>query len=351
MPSTDIYTINEPYFYIIKHIPTDKKYAGYKFRNANANTFMSENGYTTSSKEINRLIKETGLESFLVLDIIMEHEIVIPFGWNSVYSYETWFLIQNNCANSDEWINMHNNHNALCSPNNTKISEIRKHSCLIKYGVDNISKIPEIKDKKVQTSLKNFRVNHPNQSEKIKNKTKSTCLKKYNVECVFQSPEIKDKIKSTNLEKYGVEYISQSPEVKGKIKSTNLEKFGVENYGQLDFMREMSRDRLNHINSTIIKCDHCDEMGSIAHIQKYHNNYCPTITGKKRVMAYTHSNLVVCPHCGKIGKSRGMAGTHFDKCPTIRPKLAQITCPHCNKTGNDNGYFKSHHFDKCKTKP
>ena len=54
-------------------------------------------------------------------------------------------------------------------------------------------------------------------------------LEKYGVENSSQCPKIKNKKIRTNIEKYGVEYGFQNEEVKEKIKKTNLEKYGVEN--------------------------------------------------------------------------------------------------------------------------
>lgn len=75
----------QPYFYIIKHIPSNMLYAGYKKVNPNHKTFMSKDGYKTSSPKIHRLIDLDGLSSFEIVDIILEEEILIPFGWSSVY--------------------------------------------------------------------------------------------------------------------------------------------------------------------------------------------------------------------------------------------------------------------------
>ena len=49
---------------------------------------------------------------------------------------------------------------------------------------------------------------------------------KYGVDNVFQLNDIKEKIKKTNLDKYGYEYITQSKEIQNKIRNSNLVKYG-----------------------------------------------------------------------------------------------------------------------------
>lgn len=102
MTSKNIY---EPYFYIIKHKPSGKLYAGCKYaRNSNPKTFMTSLGYKTSQNTIKKLINEDGLESFEIVTILIEKECGCH-----VHEYETRFLIENNCAKNEEWINCHNN--------------------------------------------------------------------------------------------------------------------------------------------------------------------------------------------------------------------------------------------------
>ena len=54
-----------------------------------------------------------------------------------------------------------------------------KDTILNKYGVENISNSKIIKDKKIETCLKNFGVEYPQQSNKIFQKSKDTKLEKY----------------------------------------------------------------------------------------------------------------------------------------------------------------------------
>ena len=81
-----------------------------------------------------------------------------------------------------------------------------------KYGLDNVSQIPEIKNKKIKTSLINFGVEHPTQSEIIKNKTKETCIKKYGSDNPSKVKKFQQKRVQTIIDKYGVEHYSKTVE-------------------------------------------------------------------------------------------------------------------------------------------
>ena len=116
-----------------------------------------------------------------------------------------------------------------------------KKNNLEKYGVENVSQLQEIKERKKETCLKNYGVEFPAQSLEIQEKTKETNLEKYGVENVSQSPEIQEKIKETNLEKYGVENVSQIQEVKEKKKETCLRNNKVKFPFQSEEIREKSR--------------------------------------------------------------------------------------------------------------
>ena len=156
-----------PYFYIIKHKPSGKKYAGSRWqKNCHPSELLQKNGYTTSSEYVNLLIQNDGIESFEIVDII-ETE--------SAYEYETKFLIENDCAQSEQWINKHNNKFDI----ETMVpygSEEFKSIMIEKYDVDNCMKVPEFKYKQ-------------------KKSEKNTLKQKYNVQHNQQIPEVKNKIK------------------------------------------------------------------------------------------------------------------------------------------------------------
>ncbi len=286
-------------------------YAGCKFFRPNANKFMTPNGYKTSSKVIKNLIKLDGLESFRIIDIILHHEIVMPFGWNSVYAYETWFIRHHNCADSPIWLNICDN-SFYC--NVDKMNSSRTQSVLQKYGVTNVSQLEEIKAKKIETCVTNYGVSHHLKNKEIRQAIIETNNAIYGSDYATQNDVVKEKTKATTMHKYGVDNVSKSDEIKLKKQQTFIDRYGVTSSSYLPQTIEKSIATINHINSTIIKCEHCDVTGSISKINTFHNKYCPVITGQSRKIPYTKSKDVTCPYCGKTGKSRGMRAKHFEYC-------------------------------------
>ena len=69
-------------------------------------------------------------------------------------------------------------------------------------------------------------------------KARETCLKKYGVNNVSKSPEIIEKIKETNLERYGYDSTFKVPAIKEKIKLAVISKFGVDNVSQSELIKE-----------------------------------------------------------------------------------------------------------------
>ena len=93
-----------PYFYIIQHVNSGKYYAGSKYsKNSNPLKLLVEEGYTTSSKIVNKIIENEGLKSFVVRKIKTFNSQI------EAYEYETKFLQKVDAANNDSFINLHNN--------------------------------------------------------------------------------------------------------------------------------------------------------------------------------------------------------------------------------------------------
>lgn len=90
--------------------------------------------------------------------------------------------------------------------------EEAKKTCLKIYGVSNVSKCDEVKNKKIKTNLKNYGVENYTITFEFKEKTKSTCLKKYNVDNPSKCETFKEKRTQTIFKKYGVYHYSTSRE-------------------------------------------------------------------------------------------------------------------------------------------
>jgi len=181
---------------------------------------MQPNGYQTSSSTIQKIIEKEGLDAFVVVEIRTIDEV------GNVHDYETNFLVENNCAASEKWINFHNNTSISFG------SDEFKSIMLLKYGVETPSKLPEVKDKQRKTNLEKYGVEYQAQRPEVQSKCMDTNIKRYGCKYTFQSSEIHEKSRKTDMERYGVRHSAQSVKVKDKQRKTNLEKYGVEYQAQ-----------------------------------------------------------------------------------------------------------------------
>ena len=102
-----------------------------------------------------------------------------------------------------------------------RASETRKRNNLIKYGVENISQVESVRQKKSET-MKAKKVNWQQRQAK----RQDTILKKYGSKEAFykKSEEVREQ---HNMEKYGVKSTLSIPEVRKKIWMTSMEKYNT----------------------------------------------------------------------------------------------------------------------------
>jgi hypothetical protein len=221
-------------------------YAGSRYaKNCHPSEFMTINGYTTSSSEINYIIKSQGLSAFEILRIDINCDGLLP------HDYETLFLQTLNCAASNLWFNKHNN--SGISFGTTEF----KNSMIEKYNITNAMDSIEFRNKIKETTLKNHGVEYSLSSEKIQNKSKKTLNKIYGFDNVSKSPIIKQQKRETTLKNYGVEIPLKSPEIKEKQQNTMTEKYGVKFTSQIKIL-----------------CPHCNRLIGKNTIKKYHLDNC-----------------------------------------------------------------------------
>lgn len=154
----------------------------------------------------------------------------------------------------------------------SEISKKMTNNLIEKYGVDNISKLDTIKNKKVETCIKNHGVSYPMQSKNILDKSKNTVFVLYGVDNISKLEETICKIQNTkntidiktgltsfekSFEKrkewynknHGVDYLFQTEIFKEEYKKTMIKKYGVDNYGK------SKEFKLDMINKGIFKND------------------------------------------------------------------------------------------------
>jgi hypothetical protein len=153
-----------------------------------------------------------------------------------------------------------NEHKILCR------KEICKQTCLEKYGVDNVSKIPRLmksivktidyskrQEKMKETLLNKYGVDNPGKLQstidashtidvinKQKESREITCLNKYGCKNSMQADISKESYRQTCLEKYGVDNYFKTQEFKDKL-----------NWGINGFKTKLDSNSKLHINYNI----------------------------------------------------------------------------------------------------
>ncbi len=104
-----------------------------------------------------------------------------------------------------------------------------KETCLEKYGVDNILKIPEFREQIKATMLERYGCEYSMQSEVIKEKARNKCIEHFGVDNQNKCREVREKTETTNLERYGFKCSFSNKDVQQKFKDNFMEKYGVNN--------------------------------------------------------------------------------------------------------------------------
>jgi hypothetical protein len=123
-----------------------------------------------------------------------------------------------------------------CAMSDPELIQKRKDTLISKYGVDNISKIKSIGDKKRKTYKENY-IENETAKKRLLEQKKATCLKKYGCESPSQLEEVKNKITETCLKKYGSTHFlnSKEREIKQLEKRySSFEKINLE-FGELGY--------------------------------------------------------------------------------------------------------------------
>lgn len=138
---------------------------------------------------------------------------------------------------------------AKCKNNDKKLISIRsekyKQTCLEKYGVDNISKLDNIKQQKEQTSLKNYGVKYNTQRPEIKQLLSDS----------IKSELHQSAIKKGIYDKYGFNSPAKSDEVRQKLIDFNYNK----RVKDLTELGKKNNYRFKSVNNYLIEanCNDC----------------------------------------------------------------------------------------------
>ena len=234
MSSKPIYV---PYFYIIEHTPTGKRYAGCRYaKGCHPSEFMQPGGYQTSSKVVHKIIEEEGIDAFRVISIKTKDEI------GDVHDYETNFLVENDCATSSEWLNLNNN--TSITPYGTDAFRAAMTNI---YGVDHPSKSQELLDKKVENYRNKTGYDNPTQNPEVKEKSRQSYFDKTGYTNPSQNPDVQQTKAENMLERTGYKNPMQNPEVKQKFQQGCRRNLGVDWPMQSESVRE--KFRLNSLQN------------------------------------------------------------------------------------------------------
>jgi hypothetical protein len=111
-------------------------------------------------------------------------------------------------------------------PNKECVCERKKETNLKKYGVEHTFQSDKIKEKIKKTTLERYGVEHNMQSKEIKERAKKTLFKNYGVYHSLQSSEIMGRVNKTNKERYGTIHPINNKEIRNKVEKTNIERYG-----------------------------------------------------------------------------------------------------------------------------
>ena len=275
-------SIYTPFTYIIGWSKHKKFYYGAKYaRGCQPSDLWTT--YFTSSKYVREFREENGDP-----DIIKIHRTFSDKC--SCVSFENEYLTKIDAKNHPLFLNENNSAKDMFRGEISEEEKQRvKETCINKYGVDNPSKFPEFKLKKIETSIRNWGYENPSQVPQIQEKKIETSIRNWGYENPNQSPLISQKKRETCLEKYGYEYALQVPEFVQQRKETCLEKYGYENVSSSDLIKGKKKKTLlenfgvDHPSKIKKICKYCGEYKTIQHENKCKKNpdrKVPNKTGK-----------------------------------------------------------------------
>lgn len=114
-----------------------------------------------------------------------------------------------------------------------KSARIRQTSLITKYGVENVSQLQTVKDKKAQTTFEHLGVTNPAQSTKVQRRMRRTMRKRYGVDNPSQSDELKERRRKTMQERFGVDNAFQSTELMEAYAHRLYNEYGVRHHTQI----------------------------------------------------------------------------------------------------------------------
>lgn len=258
------------YFYIIRHTPTGKLYAGSRFGKKSAihpSQLLNpqhKNPYYTSSLFVHALIEQDGLDSFEICEIK-------EFPEGGALEYETTFIRENDIVRNEMWLN--------------RSYPDGKFVCLGH-------------SEETRRKMSQSRMGHP-VSEQTRKKLSESHKGRIYPNCKEDAKElISEKLKGKPKTETHRKNISEARKQMHFQQATCLV---CGKTGGYSAMKPFHFENCGKIEEAT--CPKCGKTGNLAGMKAKHFENC----GKEQID-------VECPHCGKVGKQNGMTRYHFDNC-------------------------------------
>lgn len=170
----------------------------------------------------------------------------------------------------------------------------RREVILEKYGYENATQVPEIKEKIRKTNQERYGSNSPAGNAEVREKQRQTLMKNYEVENPSLSKEIQNKRTQTFIDRYGVKNPLLTEEIQEKIRQTNLERYGVENVLYNKEIREKRDAILIERYGTLypLQNEECFEKLRQTNLKRYGVEFIPQLEETKQKVRQT--NLENC---------------------------------------------------------
>jgi len=276
---------------------------------------IKKNKILIECKVCNKNIESIGEQSFFRLHLSKCHNITTKDYYDLYFKKETEGNCER-CGKSTRFISFSQGYLRYCNQscaaydiktiNKAKITKKLKYgnenynnridatkTCLEVYGVSNVSKNDEIKNKKIKTSLKNYGVENYTTTEEFKKRSQQTCLEKYNVDNPSKCEKFKEKRAQTIFDRYGVYHYSTSKEYR-LLKEKLNEWIPLDQKTEFElYSRKVWNETKKHKNKLFSIWDgKCHYTGiELDKNQHYNNETYPTIDHKICVFYGFNNNI------------------------------------------------------------
>lgn len=201
-------------------------------------------------------------------------------------------------------------------------SELRKRTCIDKYGTTHFSKTDTFSEKRKSTIIKRYGVEHYNKLDIFKDKIKNTNIDKYGVEYPMMNTEVVDKFKNTNIDKYGESSPLHNKSIKEKSLKTMISKYGAEYSMQINSIANKIVYKSNETKIKNILNDNKDIL-EINYEDNYYLIKCNSCNSNFTITPHmftmrTKSNTTICTKCNSIdSKTSGCENMLLEYIKTI----------------------------------